>query len=377
MSLAAPTLQARMAELVGRHVPFVRATVVRARRPASARPGDTALVLADGRIEGFVGGVCAEGTVRVQALRTLRSGESLLLRISPGGPAEGGGEPVVEEGTVSVANPCLSGGELEIFLEPLRPVPRVLVLGESPIARALLALGPALGYEITATSDPGALTPQALSGAQAVVVASHGRDEEPVVTAAVRAGVPYVGLVASPRRGAAVLAGLGLDDRQRSRVRTPAGLWIGARTPGEVAVSILAEVIGVLSGRSGGPDMAPAVDSGPASGPGGGDRGGTDHVSGPVGSPPPPGDTGLRDLAARTPAEAAGPVADAPHPAPAAGPDDAAPATATDPVCGMTVVVGDGTPHSDAGGARRWFCCAGCRGVFEDDPGRRTQDGTP
>jgi len=238
---AGPALEQRIAELTQCHVPFVKATVVRARRPASAHPGDTAVVLADGSIEGFVGGVCAEATVRVQALRTLRSGESLLLRISPGSPgADDPGEPgEIEDGALAVANPCLSGGELEIFLEPLRPAPRVAVLGDTPIARALLAFGPALGYDITPDGE-------AVQDADAVVVASHGRDEAPALTAAARAGIPYVGLVASPKRGAAVVADLDLTREERARIRTPAGVWIGARTPGEVAVSILAEIIASL-----------------------------------------------------------------------------------------------------------------------------------
>jgi xanthine dehydrogenase accessory factor len=311
MSPTAPPLEARMAELTGHHVPFVKATVVRARRPASARPGDTALVLADGRVEGFVGGACAEATVRVQALRTLRSGESLLLRISPEETADGTGEPIVEEGAVSVANPCLSGGELEIFLEPLRPAPRVVVLGESPIARALLAFGAVLGYEITEASGVDGITPDDLAGTQALVVASHGRDEEPVLVSAARAGVPYIGLVASPRRGAAVLDGLALDDDQRARIHTPAGLWIGARTPGEIAVSILAEVIRTVRGLS--VEAEVRVEAAPE-----------------IGS-----------------------------------------VTAVDPVCGMTVSVADSIPYSDEGDdERRWFCCAGCRAAYEKEPAR-------
>ncbi|WP_328939556.1 XdhC family protein [Streptomyces tauricus] len=317
-------LEARMAELTGRHVPFVKATVVRACRPASARPGDTALVLSDGRIEGFVGGVCAEATVRVQALRTLRSGESLLLRISPRETADGTGEPVVEEGAVSVCNPCLSGGELEIFLEPLRPAPRVVVFGESPIARALLAFGPALGYAITSVSGADVLGAQAPAGTRAVVIASHGRDEERVLMAAVRAGVPYIGLVASPRRGAAVLAGLAheLDEEQRARVRTPAGLWIGARTPGEIALSILAEVVREVR------------------------------------SPSPPAEAAETAEAAAT----AGAVV---------------PVTVVDPVCGMEVVAAEGgTPFSDAGGGRRrWFCRPACRDAYEKDPARYARAG--
>ncbi|MFD0350486.1 XdhC family protein [Kitasatospora aburaviensis] len=224
---AGPAVEQRMAELTNRHVPFVKATVVRALHPTSAQPGDTALVLEDGRIEGFVGGVCAEATVRVQALRLLRTGESLLLRISPGAPAE----PQEEggAGTLLVANPCLSGGELEIFLEPLRPDPVVLVLGDTPIGRSLVALGAGLDYDVrTAAEEVGA---EELADVAAVVIASHGRQEEGLLTRAVRAGVPYVALVASRRRGAAVLDGLDLTAAQRDRIHTPAGLWIGARTP--------------------------------------------------------------------------------------------------------------------------------------------------
>jgi xanthine dehydrogenase accessory factor len=333
-----------MADLIARHVPFVKATVVRTRRPASARPGDIALVLGDGRIEGFVGGVCAEATVRLQALRLLTSGESLLLRISPEAPqapaeapappgadappggAAGGHDQelqAVDEGALVVANPCLSGGELEIFLEPLRPAPTVLVLGGTPIAQALLAFGPGLDYDLRGVA-PEEVAPDRLEGVDAVVIASHGRDEEQLLTLAARAEVPYIALVASRRRGAAVLAGLDLTDRQRSRIHTPAGLWLGARTPGEIAVSILAELVAVRH-------AVPVR---------------TDESGVAAGAPAP------------TATEAA-PVHDAGRPGPR---------TAVDPVCGMTVAVLTDTPSSDAAGATRWFCSTGCRDRFAADP---------
>jgi xanthine dehydrogenase accessory factor len=212
-------------------MPFVLATVVRAERPTSAKPGDRALVLPDGTLEGFVGGSCAESTVRLQSLRLLETGESTLLRITPEES-----ESAPPEGTVTVANPCLSGGTLDIFLEPMLPPVLVYVYGTGPISRALVELGGSLGYEVHA-AEPDEALPADLSG---VVVASHGRDEEAVLTAAVRAGVPYVGLVASRKRGSAVLAGLGLSP---SAVRTPAGLDIGSRTAGEIALSIYAELV--------------------------------------------------------------------------------------------------------------------------------------
>src|SRR5207302_7576409 len=125
----------RVAQLVTDRTPFVIATVVGSRRPTSVRPGDTAVVLADGTIEGFVGGVCAESTVRLYSLRALETGEPVLLRLVPG---DGGTESDNSlDGTVIEHNPCLSGGALEIFLEPQLPLARVGGLGDSPIALAV------------------------------------------------------------------------------------------------------------------------------------------------------------------------------------------------------------------------------------------------
>ena len=277
--------------------PFVQATVVRAQKPTSAHAGDTALVRADGSIDGFVGGTCAEASVREYGLMTLSTNQPLLLRIVPGEAAPRS----TEEGAVTVANPCLSGGSVEIFLEPRVPAPHVLVVGDSPIAAALADLGRPLGFDVELVTGDAA-RPEA--GDAALVVASHGRGEEPALTAALRLGVPYVGLIASRIRGAAVLASLDVPDEQRSRVHSPAGLDIGGRTAAEIALSVLAEVV-----------------------------------------------------AERRAAER--------HAAPAA-----APASAVDPVCGMTVAAVDSSPHVTIDGTTTWFCCAGCRTAFVEDPAR-------
>lgn len=227
----------RAGDLRSGRTPFVMATVVRAERPTSAKPGDRALVLPDGSMEGFVGGTCAESTVRMQGLRLLRTGESTLLRITPTAELE-----TIAEGLVTVGNPCLSGGSLDIFLEAVLPPMLVHIYGEAPVAKALLEVGRALGHEARQVLDPAELPPADLS---ALVVASHGRDEEPLLRNALHAGVPYIGLVASRRRGHAVLAALDVTDEQRARVHTPAGLDIGARTPPEIALSIYAELVSV------------------------------------------------------------------------------------------------------------------------------------
>jgi xanthine dehydrogenase accessory factor len=228
---------ARAAELRAAGIAFVEATVVRCAAPTSARAGDRAIVLGDGTIDGFVGGSCADSTVRLQALRALETGEPVLLKILPG-DEDGPGD---EEGAVVVANPCLSGGALELFLEPHLPPARVAIAGESPVARALVALCEPLGFRarLRALAEPGDF---------AAVVASLGHGDEDAVRHGLEAGCEYVGLVASRVRGAAVLDALragGLEDDALARVRTPAGLAIGAHTHAEIALSILAELVAV------------------------------------------------------------------------------------------------------------------------------------
>jgi xanthine dehydrogenase accessory factor len=285
------TVRAKALELAEQRVAFVHARVVRTEAPSSARPGDEAIVFDDGQIDGFVGGVCAEGSLRTAALGALRSGHPLLLRILP----EGGSQFPDTPGAQVVVNPCLSGGALEIFLEPVLPPPLIEVVGHTPIAEALVALAEVLGYA-TERSLPDAPPAEHTT---AVIVAGQGRGDEHALRAALAADVPYVALVASRRRSSALFDELGLTESERARIKAPAGLDIGARTPPEVALSILAELVGVV--RSG-----PAPD---ARRPSGGSR-----------------------------------VVEA-----------------VDPVCGMTVTVGGDTPRLALGGREFWFCGEGCR----------------
>ncbi|MET8464665.1 XdhC family protein [Micromonospora zamorensis] len=279
------TIAERARELTDTREPFVHATVVRAQDPTSARPGDAAVIRSDGSIEGFVGGVCAESSVRAAALDTLRDGTALLLRVLPEGAVPFPDTP----GARVVVNPCHSGGAIEVFLRPMLPAPALRVVGSTPISAAVANLAAFLDFDVVAADD--------CAGCTAVVVAGLGKGEQEAIRAALDAGVGFIALVASGRRGAALLDELGLTDEERARVHSPAGVDIGARTPAEIALSIMAEVVRAIR-----------VD-------------------------------GLT---------------------PASGAPAARPQQAVDPVCGMTVLVGPETPHARVDGQDFWFCCAGC-----------------
>ena len=196
-------LARRAEELAAAGVPFVTATVVRVQRPTSAEAGSVALVLADGTIEGFIGGSCAEHSVRAYALKAAHSGEPVLLRILPFGDDPEGTEVASEEGAVTVQNPCLSGGAIEVFIEPV-------------VARSTRRRGGRLADRGRAAADRRRARARVSSRGRAtcapddlaLVVAAHGQDELGALRAGLEAGLPYVGLVASRKRGAGVIGEL-------------------------------------------------------------------------------------------------------------------------------------------------------------------------
>lgn len=230
---AGMTMTERARQLVRARTPFVHATVVRAQAPTSSHAGDEAILLSDGTIEGFVGGHCAQNSIRKAAMGALQTNESVLLRVLPDGDVHFPDAP----GACVVVNPCLSGGALEIFLAPQVPAPLVRICGTTPVADALVDLCRAMGYDVC--RDGG----DDVTGATAVVIASLGGPEAEMIRSSLDAGVGYIGLVASRVRGASILTALDLTDAERVRVHTPVGLPIGAKTPAEIAVSIVAEVI--------------------------------------------------------------------------------------------------------------------------------------
>ena len=331
----------RAAELSAAGRPYAFATVVAVARPTSARPGAHGIVHPDGTIEGWVGGSCAQPVVVREALHALADGQPRLLRLSKNAPAEGRRG----DGNIELVMTCHSGGTLEIYVEPNLPKPQLWVAGITPIASALVELGAAAGFQVTLfdpIADPSAF-PAALAvrtdtnlvavereASPFVVVATQGQWDEEALAGALRRDARYVGLVASPTRAAAVRAWLreetGLAEERLAALRAPAGMDLGAETPEEVALSILAELVQVRRGRA-------------------------EFVA----SPGPATVAGDSDAAAFT---AAGGVS-------LAGADDI---VTTDPVCGMEVDPAHARHLAEHDGTIYAFCSIGCRTRFVREP---------
>ncbi len=299
-------------ELTRRGVEYVVATVVWRQAPSSGQIGSRAIITAEGRLHGWIGGACAEPTVIREAQRVIRSGEAQLLYL---GASE---DLVLPEGMTAIPMSCQSEGALQIYVEPVLPPVHLLVIGHSPMARTLIELALTLGWraEVVAGAD---FTPGSLDERSVVVVATQGHGDEDVLEQVVTALPAYVGLVASHKRGEAVLGYLaerGVPRHLLDRVHTPVGLDLGSTTHSEIAVSVLAELV---QQRAAG---AFAVEEG-ASSPG-----------------------------ART----ALPVLE--------------PAEALDPVCGMTVPADAAHYPHEHDGTTYHFCCVGCRDAFAADPDR-------
>lgn len=330
----------RILDLMNDGTPFAVATVVARRAPVSAHLGDRALIFADGRMDGFVGGACTREIVRQQALEVLRRQKGRLVTISP----EGTGETSCAEHVI-VPMTCASEGTVEVYIEPFVPAPSLVVVGATPVADALARLARTMDYaatrvvapqelsDVTATAEPlgiavidlDALSDflQAEPNRPAVVVASQGHYDEEALEIILAAGSPYVGLLASRQRASTVRAYLA--DRKLSGIdgiRSPVGLDLGARTPLEVALSILAEIVR---------DHRPATSGADAA----------------QGHPLP---------AAAKPSSAAGTLNVLP------------PKYAVDPVCGMNVDMMTARHKAEIEGTTYYFCCPHCRAAFVEQP---------
>ncbi|WP_134670731.1 XdhC family protein [Halorussus marinus] len=328
-------------ELQRRREPYARATVVRREPPVSSNVGDRAVVTPDGELHGWVGGAaCAQSVVAREGRETIEAGAPRLIGIAPDP------ESIDRPGLEAFPMRCHSEGVLEIYLEPVAPRTELIVVGDSPVARSLARLADELAVDVTLvaadgdvadvpdrTEVLGTVEPDEIADAAGraplVVAASMGKYDARAIAAGVAADAPYVGLIASDERAdEEIERAAGLLDRDpetvREAVTNPAGVDIGARTPAELAASLLAEIVDVRSQAS--PAEGEAAPSNAADDPAAGDD-----------------------------------EADAP-------PTESAEETAVDPVCGMTVDPAATAASVDHDGRTYHFCCRGCADSFESDP---------
>lgn len=240
-------------ELLARGEPFAVALVVRYEAPISGKPGDKAIVQADGKLWGWIGGGCSQPIVVKEALKALADGQPRLVRISPSSSPG--------EGIVDYTMTCHSGGTMDIYIEPVLPKPKVLILGRSPVAQTLCKLAKTIGYDVSVAAPDAErdafpevdslqttfdLSQLKITSQTFVVVSTQGESDEEALEAAIRTGSKYVAFVASKTKSVKVFDCLkerGVDPGRLSTVRAPAGINIYASTPEEIAVSILAEII--------------------------------------------------------------------------------------------------------------------------------------
>lgn len=298
--------------------PFALATVVAARQPTSGSPGARAIILPDGRLEGWVGGHCARPAVTKQALEALADRTPRLVVLSPG---EAANDLVAEKpGVVRVPMLCASQGELQVFVEPFLPRASMVIIGESAVARALAKFATLLDFEVTACdahadmqtfpeADRLAETLEALepllSERSYVIVATIGEYDEQAAEVALRSPASYVGIVASKTRLKTVQAALreaGVPVERAAQLQRPNGLPGLAVTPEEIAFSVMAELVELRRQRVG--------------------------LTGDVAPEPPR-------------------------------------AEAIDPICGMTVDIATARHTSVRDGQTYYFCCPACKKTFD------------
>jgi xanthine dehydrogenase accessory factor len=249
--------------------PFALATVVRTVAATAAKAGAKAVILPDGTIsEGWIGGGCARAAVLKAARDALGDGRSRLVSVQPPDLlADHGIAPGQEHDGVRFAkNMCPSQGTMDIFVEPVLPRPQVIVCGSSPVALAIADLAKRIGFAVTAcapTAEQAAFAeadrriegyalPVEDAGARYVVVSTQGRGDEAALAAALAVDAEYVAFVGSHKKAAALKATLvqrGITSERLDKLKAPAGLDLGAITPDEIALSILAEIVAMRRGK--------------------------------------------------------------------------------------------------------------------------------
>ncbi|OQP63849.1 hypothetical protein A3860_23205 [Niastella vici] len=311
-------------ELKKKNEPFAMAIVVRREAPSSGKAGDKAVINKFGEMLGWVGGGCVQGIVIKEAEDAMKSGKPRTVKIGRSIL------PLKQDGVKEYEMTCQSEGTVEIFIEPVMPQPHLVVLGKSAIAKSLVKLAHAAGYRITGVAEGANLqtyekvdeliTQISLANVKTtpgsfIVVATQGEQDEKALEEALKKANTYVGFVASRKKMAFLanyLADAGIDKNTIATIKSPAGIDISAKSPEEVAISILAEMIQVQHS--------------------------TPHL-------------GSFERFDESKAETG-----------------TSPQYYINPVCGIPVDINNPMHIIDYKGGKVYFCCDGCKVKFEADP---------
>ena len=260
-----------ISEMKAKGVPFALATVVRTVAATAVKAGAKAVIRSDGTVsEGWIGGGCARAAVVKAAREAMADGRPRLVSVQPPEILEEQGLRAGEErgGVRFAQNMCPSQGTMDVFVEPVLPRPEIVVCGSSPVAVAIADLARRTGFDVTACAPAaeqaafaevdrrieGFALPLGEEGMRFIVVSTQGRGDEAALRAALASEADYVAFVGSRKKAAALRAALaaeGVDAARLATVKSPAGLDLGAITPEEIAVSILAEIIAARRRSSG------------------------------------------------------------------------------------------------------------------------------
>lgn len=233
------------------------ATIIRVNGSIPSYPGARMLIRDDGTIAGTIGGGCVEAEVWQAAREAMETGKTRILSFS-----------LAEDAAYD--NGLICGGQLEIYIEPVDPLPRACLFGAGHISRSLSRLCAMLGFSVTVIDDRESYAnrerfPEAdevmagnyeeifpkldiHSGCYLIIVTRGHRDDMRVLRWAVTTGAGYIAMIGSRRKVISVVRQLqkeGLAPERFERVHAPMGLDIGAVTPEEIAVSVAAEMIAV------------------------------------------------------------------------------------------------------------------------------------
>ena len=300
----------RAVELTKNGESFVMATVVWRQGPSSGHSGARAIITSDGKLHGWIGGACAEPVLIREAKKVMAAGKAQLIWLGQEADFKGMHVP---DGVMTVPMACQSEGALQIYVEPVAAAPRVVIVGRSPMAITLNQLIQALDWRVELI-DMNDFSASSIDESSIVVVATQGHGDEEAAEIALASKPAYLGVVASRKRGKAVLDYL-LDRRftatEIERIHVPAGLDLGHTSHREVAVAILAELVQLRS-------------------------------------------TGIFDQSVKTASPALLPMIEVDE--------------VIDLVCGMTVTAEKSNRPFEFEGTTYYFCAPGCRATFEKDP---------